>query len=122
MLSLILEHVGTSSGGRLEPRKVAELLHVPLEGVAALARTHRNTLSRTPDSHHVQAGLSAIGRILIRASQVMGGDGAADRAVLWFKNQPLSGFGGKTAMDLVREGKADAVLEHLAMLEDGVYA
>ena len=47
---------------------------------------------------------------------------AADLAVLWFKNQPLSGFGGKTALDLVREGRAQAVMEHLAMLADGVYA
>lgn len=122
MMSPILERVGSAAGGQLEPHKIAELLHIPLEGVAALARAHRNTVSRTPGSHHVQAGLSVVIRILIKAGQIMGGEASVDRAVLWFKNQPLSGFGSKTAMDLVREGKADAVFEHLEMLEDGVYA
>lgn len=121
MLSPILEFVGSAAGSSIEPRRVAELLHVPLEGVARLVRTHRNTLSRTPDSPQVQAGLSEVVKVLIRASQVMGGDVPPARVVQWFKNQPLSGF-GKTAMELVREGKATAVLEHLAMLEDGVYA
>jgi len=122
MLSPVLEFVGDADKSRLEPRRVAELLGLPLEAVAVLARTHRNTLSRTPASPQVQAGLSEIVKILVNASRLMDGDSATGRAVLWFKSQPLSGFGGKTAMDLVREGKSDAVLEHLEMLADGVYA
>ena len=122
MLSPVLKFVGNADKGRLEPRRVAELLGLPLEAVAVLARTHRNTLSRTPASPQVQAGLSEIVKILVNASRLMDGGNATGRAVLWFKSQPLSGFGGKTAMDLVREGKSDAVLEHLEMLADGVYA
>ena len=121
-MSLILEFVGDSSSGRLEPRRVAELLHVPLESVAVLAKVHRNTLSRTPGSPQVQAGLAVIVKILVRVSEVMAGNASLGRAVLWFKSQPLGGFGSKTAMGLVLEGKPGAVLEHLAMLEDGTYA
>ncbi|WP_158933209.1 antitoxin Xre/MbcA/ParS toxin-binding domain-containing protein [Acidisphaera sp. S103] len=121
MLSPILEFVGNPNESRVEPRRVADLLGLPLENLATLAQTHRNTLSRTPGSPQVQAGLGDIVKILVAASQLMEG-GSPGRAVLWFKNQPLSGFGGKTAMDLVREGKANAVMEHLQMLADGVYA
>jgi hypothetical protein len=121
MLSPIIEFVANPATSRVEPRRMAELLGLSLENVAALAHTHRNTMSRTPASTQVQAGLGDIVKILVSAAQLMDG-GTPSRAVLWFKNQPLSGFGGKTAMDLVREGKTKAVMEHLEMLADGVYA
>ncbi len=121
MLSPIIEFVADSASSRVEPRRMAELLGLSMDSVAALAHTHRNTMSRTPASPQVQTGLGDIVKILVRATQLMEG-GAPGRAVLWFKNQPLSGFGGKTAMELVREGKTAAVMEHLEMLADGVYA
>eukprot|EP01035_Chromulina_nebulosa_P068080 gene68080-93276_t len=39
--------------------------------------------------------------------------GGEHRAVLWFKHQPIPGWAGKTAYDLVAEGKADKVLTYL---------
>ena len=37
-------------------------------------------------------------------------------------HQPVSGFGGKTALELVRDGQRDAVRGHLQMLRDVAYA
>jgi len=121
MLSPVMEFVANVETRQLDPRKMGSLLGLPLDKIAELARAHRNTVSRSPNSPQVQDGLRNVVRVLISASRLMEGS-SMGRAALWFKNQPLSGFGGKTAMDLVREGKTEAVLEHLEMLADGVYA
>ena len=44
------------------------------------------------------------------------------RAVIWFKHQPIPGWAGKTAYDLVGEGKSDKVLAYLEAVRSGVYA
>jgi hypothetical protein len=59
-------------------------------------------------------------RILKEASEVMGCD--PDMAEVWFRHQPLPGFDGQTAAELVAIGHSQAVLIHLEMLRDGVYA
>lgn len=62
--------------------------------------------------HHV------IARIIARAADLAGNEG---RAIIWFKHQPISGF-GKTAEELVEQGQADAVMWTLEGMEQGVYA
>ena len=58
-------------------------------------------------------------RILTMAKEMAGSE---QRAAIWFKHQPIPGWAGKTASDLVREGKADQVLAYLEALRSGVYA
>ncbi len=42
-------------------------------------------------------------------------------AAVWLEQQPIPGWGGKTAHDLVRENKADKVLAYLEAVRSGVY-
>jgi hypothetical protein len=119
MFSSVLEAV-SNRHGIIEPERVAFTLRVTVADVAELTHVHRNTLKRNPESPKVQEGLGEIMRIIMDAADLMGGD--KGRAVLWFLHQPLSGFNGKTAADLVRANHADAVRTHLQMLRDGVYA
>ena len=93
---------------------------MPLGDVARLAKVHRNTLARTPNSPIVQERLGQVARIIAAAADLIDGD--VGRAVIWFRHQPLAGFGGATAAELMASGHADAVLTHLEMLRDGVYA
>jgi len=58
-------------------------------------------------------------RILMLAEEMAGSE---QRAAIWFKHQPLPGWAGKTASDLVDEGKADQVLAYLEAVRSGVYA
>lgn len=53
------------------------------------------------------------------AAEMAGGE---DQAATWFKHQPIPGWAGKTAYDLVREGKADKVLAYLEATRAGIYA
>lgn len=60
-----------------------------------------------------------VNTILALAAEMAGGE---DRAVNWFEQQPIPGWAGKTACDLVREGKADKVLAYVKATRAGVYA
>ena len=103
----------------LSARRVAESLGVNLSELAQLAGVARNTLAAKVGGRKVDAALSPIVRILAMAGEMAGDE---QRAAIWFKHQPIPGWAGKTAYDLVREGKADKVLAYLEAVRSGVYA
>jgi uncharacterized protein (DUF2384 family) len=117
MLADFLETV--SEGNMIAPKLMAAELRLPMTGLADLCRVNRNTLSSKAGSAAVQAGLGDIARIIGKAAEMTGDEG---RAIIWFRHQPIAGFGRKTALDLVEEGHAEAVMWHLESLENGVYA
>lgn len=47
--------------------------------------------------------------------------GSAMLADAWYRSQPLPGFSGRTAMQLVQEGRAAEVLEYLDALDAGAH-
>jgi uncharacterized protein (DUF2384 family) len=120
MLSTLLEAVYDTRLDAISPEKVAATLHVSLAEVARIADVHRNTLARAPASAKVQSRLGDVMRILTDAADMLGDD--VGKAALWFCHQPLAGFDGQTAEELVIAGHAAAVLRHLAMLRQGGYA
>jgi len=67
----------------------------------------------------VRDHLGDVARIVSIAAELTGDEA---RAILWFRHQPLSGFDGATAEELVAQGHGRAVVEHLALLRDGGYA
>lgn len=56
-------------------------------------------------------------RETLRAATDVSGD--VERAIFWFKNEPLREFDYKTAQTLVSEGRADAAIKYLQMTEVG---
>ena len=48
--------------------------------------------------------------------------GSAELAYAWYQSEPLPGFGGRTAIQLVEEDRAREVLEYLDAVDAGVYA
>lgn len=103
----------------LSPRRVAESLGVSLSELAGLVGVARNTLAAKTALRKADAALSPVVRILAMAGEMAGGE---DRAAIWFKHQPIPGWAGKTAYDLVGDGKADKVLAYLEAARSGVYA
>ena len=110
-----------SEGGStfLSARRVASVLGVTLSDLAALTGVARNTLTAKTGARKVDIALSPIVRILALASEMSGDD---QRAAIWFKHQPIPGWAGKTAYDLVCERKADKVLAYLEAVRSGDYA
>jgi hypothetical protein len=119
MLSPFLDSVVDRNSGLLSPERVGAALRMPMSRLAKLAKLHRNTLQRHPEAPAVQTGLGEVARIVAAAADLLGDTG---RAVVWFRHQPLAGFNGRTAEELVADGHADAVRTHLELLRDGVYA
>lgn len=103
----------------LSAARLSEQLGISQAELAKLAGIARNTLSAKTNSRKVDATLSPIVRILALVMEMAGDE---SRAAIWFKHQPIPGWAGKTAYDLVGDGKADAVLAYLESVRSGVYA
>ncbi|AMJ62676.1 antitoxin Xre/MbcA/ParS toxin-binding domain-containing protein [Bosea sp. PAMC 26642] len=103
----------------LSARRVADTLGVTLSELAALIGVARTTLTAKTGARRVDSALSPLVRIITMAADMAGDEG---RAAIWFKHQPLPGWGGKTALDLVRDGKGGTVLDYLESVRAGVYA
>jgi hypothetical protein len=103
----------------LSARLVADGLGVTLSELARLAGIARNTLTAKSSARKVDQALSPVVRIIAMASEMTGDE---QRSVIWFKHQPIPGWAGKTAYDLVAEGKADKVLAYLEAVRSGVYS
>jgi hypothetical protein len=119
MTALVLTDFSDTQSPFLSPRRVSEVLGVTLTELAGLIGIARNTLTAKSGARKVDAALSPVVRILAMAGEMAGGE---QRAAIWFKHQPLPGWAGKTAYDLVRENKADKVLAYLEAVRSGVYA
>ena len=119
VLDMSASRYGDAQAPFLSARRVAERLGVTLGELASLIGVARNTLTARTGARKVDAALSPVVRILAMAAEMAGGE---DRAAIWFKHQPIPGWAGKTAYDLVGEGKADKVLAYLEAVRSGVYA
>lgn len=106
-------------GDMIQPRLLAQRLRVPMTQLSKLAHVNRNALASKPESPAVQRKLAEIAAIISRAAAMNEDEGAA---IIWFKCQPLAGFGGSTAEALVENGQAGAVMWFLESLENGAYA
>ncbi len=102
----------------LSPQRMSKRLRLPIADFARLVRLHRNTLSR-PGSAAVQKKLEPLARLLAQVEELTGDP---DRAIVWFRHQPLPGHDGKTAQQLLEAGHADAVFAYLEELRNGAYA
>jgi hypothetical protein len=48
--------------------------------------------------------------------------GSALIAYAWFRSEPLAGFGGQSAMQLVQDGRADEVMAYIDAVDAGIHA
>ena len=119
MLSHFLERVADPKSGTVSPSRVSGELKMTVSELSRVLRLHRNSLTQKPESPAVQARVGQVARIIAQAAELTGDD---RRAVVWFRHQPLAGFDGQTAEELVASGHGDAVIKHLELLADGAYA
>lgn len=103
-------------GPVLSPKRFSQALHIDLQTLAEQAHVHRNTISRAPASQSVQRFLREALRV-IKAGTDLSGD--VNKALFWYRNEPLSAFGYKTAEQLVSEGRTDDVLHYICSLDAG---
>ncbi|WP_038795122.1 hypothetical protein [Burkholderia pseudomallei] len=97
-------------------RRFAAALHIDMQTLARLAHVHRNTITRLPGAESVQKYLRDALRV-IRAATDVSGD--VPSTLFWYRNEPLSTFGYKTAEELISEGRTEDLLRYITSLETG---
>ncbi len=100
----------------LSPKRFSQVMHIDLQTLAEQAHVHRNTISRAPSSRGVQNFLREALRVIKAATEL---NGDVNKAVFWYRNEPLSVFDYKTAERLVSEGRTDDLLRYITSLEAG---
>ncbi|MDD7973986.1 MbcA/ParS/Xre antitoxin family protein [Roseinatronobacter alkalisoli] len=110
-----------AEAGQFEPRKIAAALRTSAEEVAMTVGLGKDALQRRTriNSDKTQRRLRELVEILNKVEPRFGSE---LMAYAWYRSEPLPGFDGRTAMQLVKEGKAQQVLEYIDAVDAGVFA
>jgi uncharacterized protein (DUF2384 family) len=100
----------------ISPKRYANVMKLDLNTLADQAHVHRNTINRAPATENIQRYMRETIRVLRAATDL---SGSVERAIYWFKNNPIPTFRYKTAQELVSEGKTDALLRYIDSLQGG---
>src|ERR1700676_4416606 len=94
------------------PPKIAEGFRTTSEEVARTAGLGKDAVQRKERvrSDKTQRRLREMVEIINKVEPRFG---SAMMAYAWYRSEPLPGFSGQTAMQLVRSGRADEVLEYI---------
>ena len=107
--------------GLFAPRKIAQRLRTTSEDLGRSAGLGRGAVQRWDRiaSGETQRRLRELVAVIDRVAPRLG---SALMAYAWYRSQPLPGFSGQTAMQLVRSGRADDVLGYIDAVDIGVHA
>ncbi|MEI2733428.1 MAG: MbcA/ParS/Xre antitoxin family protein [Rhodoblastus sp.] len=107
--------------GLFAPRRIAETLRTTSEEVARTAGLGKDAVQRRDRlrSDRTQRRLREMVEVINKVEPRFG---SALMAYAWYRSEPLPGFSGQTAMQLVRSGRADDVLDYIDAVDAGVHA
>ena len=110
-----------AEGGLFAPRKIADVLRTSSDDVARTLGRGRDALQRKDrvGSDKTQRRLREMIELLNKVEPRFG---SALIAYAWYRSEPLAGFSGQSAMQLVRDGRAQEVLDYIDAVDAGVHA
>ena len=110
-----------AEGGLFAPRKIAGVLRTSSDDVARTLGLGRDALQRKDrvGSDKTQRRLREMIELLNKVEPRFG---SALIAYAWYRSEPLAGFSGQSAMQLVRDGRAQEVLDYIDAVDAGVHA
>lgn len=110
-----------ADAGLFAPKKIAHAFRTTSEEIARTAGLGKDAVQRRDRvrSDKTQRRLREMVEIVNKVEPRFG---SALMAYAWYRSEPLSGFSGRTAMQLVREGRADEVLDFIDAVDAGVHA
>jgi uncharacterized protein (DUF2384 family) len=101
----------------ISPKRLSKALGVKVANLAQLTGVHRNTL-RNPSSERLQGRMREMVKVISAATELTGD---IDKAIYWYRNEPITDYGHRTAAELVADGHAEAVLAYIRDLENGAH-
>lgn len=107
--------------GSIDVNKLAAVVHATETDVAESVGLSAASVASLPESgsSEAQQRLMTLVELLERVTPWAGDPRAAYQ---WFCSEPIAGFGGMTAQQLVKAGRASAVETYLDRISDGGYA
>lgn len=110
-----------SDDGFFVPSKIAKAFRTTSEEVARTAGLGRDAVQRKDRvrSDKTQRRLREMVEVINKVEPRFG---STLMAYAWYRSEPLSGFSGQTAMQLVRSGRVDDVLDYVDAIDAGVHA
>jgi hypothetical protein len=99
----------------ISPARFSEVLGVKVMALAELTGVHRNTL-RNPSSERLQLKMREMIKVISAAAELTGD---IQKAIYWYRNEPIADYDHRTAAELVADGHADAALAYIRDLENG---
>lgn len=99
----------------ISPQRLSKALGVKVTSLAELTGVHRNTL-RNPASDRLQGRMREMIKVISAAAELTAD---LDKAIYWYRNEPISDYGHRTAAELVADGQVEAVLAYIRDLENG---
>jgi hypothetical protein len=110
-----------SDNGFFAPRKIADAFRTTSEEIARTVGLGKDAVQRKERAHSdkTQRRLREMVEIINKTEPRFG---SALMAYAWYRSEPLAGFSGLTAMQLVRSGRADEVLDYIDAIDAGVHA
>jgi len=107
--------------GVFAPRRIAEAFRTTSEEVARTAGLGKDAVQRKDRirSGKTQRRLREMVEIINKVEPRFG---SALMAYAWYRSEPLPGFSGQTAMQLVRNGRAEDVLDYIDAVDAGIHA
>jgi hypothetical protein len=107
--------------GLFAPGKIASAFLTTTDEVARSAGLGRDAVQRKDRvrSDKTQRRLREMVEIVNKVEPRFG---SALMAYAWYRSEPLSGFSGQTAMQLVKNGRSDEVLDYIDAVDAGVHA
>ena len=119
--ALAMSLIDYADDGIFAPQKIATAFRTTSEEVARTIGLGKDAVQRKDRvrSDRTQRRLREMVEIVNKVEPRFG---SALMAYAWYRSEPLPGFSGFTAMQLVREGRADEVLDYIDAVDAGVHA
>lgn len=110
-----------ADNGFFAPRKIADAFRTTSEEVARTAGLGKDAIQRKERilSDKTQRRLREMIEIVNKVEPRFG---SALIAYAWYRSEPLAGFSGQTAMQLVQSGRAGEVLDYIDAVDAGIHA
>lgn len=99
----------------ISPSRLSKALGVKVANLAELTGVHRNTL-RNPSSERLQGRFREMVKVISAAAELTGD---IDKAIYWYRNEPIADYGHRTVAELIADGEVEAVLAYIRDLENG---
>ncbi|AOG12637.1 antitoxin Xre/MbcA/ParS toxin-binding domain-containing protein [Agrobacterium sp. RAC06] len=103
------------------PARIAETLRTTSEDICRTAGLSKDEV-QGKDRVRSDKAQARLRELVETINKVEPRFGSALMAYAWYRSQPLPGFFGFTAMQLVKDGRADDVRDYIDAVDTGIHA